>query len=99
MLVARYPPARTARGLRFLLAALAGAALAPGPLHAHEGPPYPVLVDQRCGPYRVSVWGDPDVGTGTFFITLETPRGVRFVHPTTVRLAVAPVSGRLTEAV
>ena len=38
---------------------------------AHEGPPYPVLVDQRVGPRLVSLWGDPDIGTATFFVVIE----------------------------
>jgi hypothetical protein len=45
------------------------------------------------------VWTDPDIGTGTFYVVLETPTGVTFVRPTTVRVAVTPVSGRLAEAV
>jgi hypothetical protein len=40
---------------------------------AHSGPPYPILVDQRAGPYRMSVWADPDIGVGTFFVYLESP--------------------------
>jgi len=27
---------------------------------AHSGPPFPVVSDQRSGPYVVSVWTDPD---------------------------------------
>ncbi len=42
------------------------------PAVAHEGPPYPILVDRRAGPYTLSVWADPDVGIGTFYITPES---------------------------
>src|SRR5215510_7571836 len=34
---------------------------------AHEGPPYPIMVDKMIGPCLVSVWADPDVGIGTYF--------------------------------
>ena len=59
---------------------------------AHEGPPFPVLVDRAAGPYTVSVWADPDVGTGTFFILAEGPEA------SSAELFVAPASGRLAEA-
>ncbi|HEX8293582.1 MAG TPA: hypothetical protein VF570_17600, partial [Pyrinomonadaceae bacterium] len=42
---------------------------------AHEGPPYPILVDKNLGPSVASVWADPDVGTGTFFVILEPRQG------------------------
>lgn len=70
-----------------------------GPALAHEGPPFPILVDQRAGPYVVSVWADPDIGTGTFFVILEPPEGQELPAGTSVRVAVRPVSGRLPEAV
>lgn len=78
-----------------LLAALA----LPSAARAHEGPPFPILVDQRVGPYLVSVWTDPDIGTGIFYVVVETPSGAAFVRPTAVRVAVTPASGRLAEAV
>jgi hypothetical protein len=74
---------------------LAGPALA----FAHEGPPYPILVDQTLGPCVVSVWADPDVGTGTFFFILEPPPGGRLPDDLRVEVGVRPVSGRLPEAV
>jgi hypothetical protein len=65
---------------------------------AHEGPPYPILVDKMIGPCLVSVWADPDVGIGTFFIILEPPRGGTLPEEITVEIGVRPVSGRLAEA-
>ncbi|MBI3300100.1 MAG: hypothetical protein HYZ75_18185 [Elusimicrobia bacterium] len=62
---------------------------------AHEGPPYAILVDQKAGPYTVSLWGDPDVGTGTFFILVDKAGPA---DDTTVELFVQPASGRLPEA-
>lgn len=65
---------------------------------AHAGPPFPILVDQKAGPYVASVWSDPDIGIGTFFVTLETPEGQRPTLPKSVRIGVQPVSGRLAVA-
>jgi len=66
---------------------------------AHEGPPFPLLMDQRVGPRLVSIWADPDIGTGTFFVVIEPVEGRALPEGTTVRVAVQPVSGRLEEAV
>jgi hypothetical protein len=85
------------------LAGLAGAAAVlgglPAPAAAHEGPPFPILVDRRAGPYVASVWTDPDIGTGIFFVVLEAPEGRSLPEWTKVRIGVQPVSGRLAEAV
>lgn len=66
---------------------------------AHEGPPYPILVDKTLGPCVVSVWSDPDVGTGTFFFILEPTPGGRLPDDVRVEVGVRPTSGRLPEAV
>ncbi|HXG64930.1 MAG TPA: hypothetical protein VNO70_07465 [Blastocatellia bacterium] len=57
-----------------------------------------MIVDQTVGPCVVSVWGDPDVGTGTFFIILEQPEGSALPEDIKVEVGVQPVSGRLAEA-
>lgn len=77
-------------GTVFLLGILLGA----GPVRAHQGPPFPIVEDQRAGPYTVSVWTDPDVGTGTFFVILEPP-----AKAARVRIGLQPVSGRLPEKI
>lgn len=64
---------------------------------AHEGPPYPIIVDKVVGPCVVSIWGDPDVGIGTFYIILEPPEGGSIPEDIKVELGVQPVSGRLAE--
>ena len=69
------------------------------PALAHQGPPFPILDDQRTGPYVVSVWTDPDVGTGTFFVILEPPEGQRLPATTRVRIGLQPVSKRLQEVI
>lgn len=73
----------------------------PAAISAHQGPPFPILVDRPVGPYRASVWTDPDIGLGTFFVVLEPPKGTaeRPLPPATVRIAVRPISGRLAEVV
>ena len=68
-------------------------------VQAHEGPPFPILVDQKAGPYVASVWTDPDVGTGIFFVILEPPEGKALPAKTRVRIGLQPVSKRLSEAV
>jgi hypothetical protein len=66
---------------------------------AHAGPPYPIIVDKTVGPCVLSVWSDPDVGTGTFFFILEPVPGGRLPDDVRVEVGVRPVSGRLPEAV
>ena len=78
--------------LAALVLALAGTAA------AHEGPPYPIMVDRRAGPYTLSVWGDPDTGTGTFFILADAgPEGPSH-DDTAAELWVQPLTKRLPEA-
>lgn len=77
--------------------ALVLAALTSGPARAHEGPPYPVIVDQVVGPYTLSLWADPDVGTGSFFVTFDPPAYQSDEDPR-VAIEVWPSSGRLDPA-
>jgi hypothetical protein len=73
--------------------------VSPAPAVAHEGPPYSILVDKSLGPSVASVWADPDVGTGTFFVILEPTAGGTLPEDIQVDIAVRPVGGRLAEAV
>lgn len=66
---------------------------------AHEGPPYPIIVDKTLGPCVLSVWSDPDVGTGTFFFILEPAPGGQLPDDIDIDIGVHPVTGRLPEAV
>lgn len=70
-----------------------------GPTHAHEGPPFLIITDHDMGPFVVSVWADPDIGTGTFFVVLEPPEGGELPSDIDVAVGVRPISGRLDEAV
>jgi hypothetical protein len=67
------------------------------PVTAHDGPPFPLIVDQQVGPWIVSVWTDPDVGTGTFFVIPSAPPGTTVPDDLKVQVSVQPVSGRLPE--
>jgi len=40
-------------------------------LFAHQGPPYPILINHPFLEYKLSLWADPDVGEGTFQLFLE----------------------------
>jgi hypothetical protein len=66
------------------------------PLSAHQGPPYPILVDEMVGGRKISVWADPDVGVGTFYIYMDADRPGE--APTRIRLGVRPSDDRLPEA-
>lgn len=66
---------------------------------AHEGPPFPIIIDEPVGPYLVSVWTDPDIGIGTFFVVFEPVNRNSTPEITGVQVAVEPQSGRLDEAV
>ncbi|HYG65653.1 MAG TPA: hypothetical protein VEL74_23925 [Thermoanaerobaculia bacterium] len=69
------------------------------PAVAHEGPPFPIVVDHRAGPYMVSIWTDPDIGTGVVYVILEPPKGMESLPPgeARVRVGVQPVTKRLPE--
>jgi hypothetical protein len=66
---------------------------------AHEGPPFPIIVDKSVGPCIASVWTDPDVGESTFFVIINAPPGGAIPTDLKVELGVQPTSGRLSEVV
>jgi hypothetical protein len=78
--------------MRRATAVLACAALFAAPASAHDGPPYPILVDEPLAGSTVSIWADPDVGTGTFFFYFDRPLGCE------LRIGARPSDGRLEEA-
>jgi hypothetical protein len=69
------------------------------PAVAHNGPPFPIITDQRVGPVVVSLWTHPDLGTGTFWILVDAPPGGTIPSDLKFRVAVQPVSKRLPEVV
>jgi hypothetical protein len=68
------------------------------PAWAHIGPPYPIIENRKIGPLTVSVWSNPDVGTGSFFVVIDPPKGEPVPADMKVQVVVQPVSGRLPEA-
>jgi hypothetical protein len=60
----------------------------------HEGPPFPLFVDQKVDRYVISLWTDPDVGDALFFVIVngQPPPDLQ------VQIGVQPTSGRLPEA-
>lgn len=66
-------------------------------LSAHNGPPFPIIENQRVGPCVVALWTHPDVGTGTFWVMLDPPPGGKVPKDLKVEVGVEPVSGRLPE--
>ena len=67
------------------------------PAAAHNGPPFPIIVDRRVGPCVISVWTHPDVGIGTFFIMVNAPPGGAIPKDLKIDIGVQPVTGRLPE--
>ena len=67
------------------------------PAAAHNGPPFPIIVDRRGGPCVISLWTHPDVGTGTFWVIVNPPPGGAVPKDLRVEIGVQPVSGRLPE--
>jgi hypothetical protein len=66
------------------------------PASAHEGPPFPLFVDQKVDRYVVSLWSDPDVGDALFFVIISAP--AKLPPDLQVQIGVQPASGRLPEA-
>jgi hypothetical protein len=86
-------------GLRWAIAFLALYACVPA--WAHIGPPYPIMQNRKVGPFNVEVWSNPDVGTGSFYVIVDPPKGSGLTVPADlkVQVAVQPVSKRLPVAV
>lgn len=84
------PTPRTKLALIVLLALLRGN----GAL-AHEGPPFPILMDKPLAGYVISVWADPDIGDAQFYIIVEAPQGGPPAVVPEVQMWTEPISGRL----
>jgi hypothetical protein len=76
-----------------LMLLISGAATA----HAHNGPPFPIIENQHVGPVMISVWSNPDVGTGSFFVLVDALPGGTIPNDLKVDITVQPVSRRLPE--
>lgn len=62
---------------------------------AHEGPPFPILMDQPLAGRLVSIWADPDIGEAEFFVVVESPEGGIPAQAPRVSMWFEPTSGRL----
>jgi hypothetical protein len=82
---------RQLTAITFVLLVLFAAATA----RAHEGPPYPVIVDQPVEDCLVSVWADPDLGTGTFYVMIDPANKQAEIAEPKVEVWVQPASERL----
>jgi hypothetical protein len=69
------------------------------PADAHNGPPFPIITDQRLGPCVISLWTHPDLGIGTFWIMVDPPPGGTVPSDLKFQIGVQPVSKRLPEVV
>jgi hypothetical protein len=85
--------------LRCLLGCIALAVLCAPYSAAHNGPPFPIITDQNIGPYTVSLWTHPDLGTGTFFVLVNPPSGAMVPKDLKIQIGVQPANGRLPEAI
>ena len=71
--------------------------LLPAPASAHNGPPFPIIENQKVGPCIVALWTHPDVGMGAFYVFVEPAPGGAIPNDLRVRIGVQPVTGRLPE--
>ena len=71
--------------------------LSPTLAEAHNGPPFPILENQRIGPCVIALWTHPDVGTGTFFVIVDPPPGGTIPPDLKIKIGIQPESGRLRE--
>jgi hypothetical protein len=84
------------------VALAAAIALAAGmsPAYAHSGPPYPIVSDAVAGPYRISIWTDPDTtddGTagGQFWLAIEPADRAASLSPDTrATISIVPLDRR-----
>ncbi|MBZ5629139.1 MAG: hypothetical protein LAO06_09780 [Acidobacteriia bacterium] len=67
------------------------------PARAHNGPPFPIIVDRQVGPCVVSLWTHPDVGTGTFFVMVSPRPRQTCPENLKIEIGVQPATGRLPE--
>lgn len=69
------------------------------PAEAHNGPPFPIIVDKQIGSLKIAVWTHPDIGIGTFFVLVDPQPGSSVPADLKIDLGIQPVSNRLAEVV
>lgn len=66
-------------------------------VHAHDGPPFPIVSNQIAGAYRVSVWTDPDATDdgslgGQFWVMIDPAApGARLPQDVRARVSIRPL--------
>jgi hypothetical protein len=86
------------RQLRSCISAVLLLSLFPAVAAAHNGPPFPIIENQRVGPCVISLWTHPDIGPALFFVVVEPVPGGTIPKDLKFEIAVQPESGRLPEA-
>lgn len=71
--------------------------ISPPSARAHNGPPFPIIENQKVGPCVIALWTHPDVGTGTFFVLVDPVPGGKVPDDLKVQIGIEPESGRLPE--
>jgi hypothetical protein len=88
------------RGTARLIVVLLAIVATEGAVHAHSGPPFPIVTDAIRGPYVISIWTDPDAtddGTagGQFWIVIgSSARGGTVPADTRATVSIAAQSTR-----
>jgi hypothetical protein len=67
------------------------------PARGHNGPPFPIITNQRVGPCIVSLWIHPDIGNSPIFVLVDPPPNGAIPKDLQIAVGVRPVSGRLPE--
>lgn len=81
-------------------AAATALATATAPAQAHDGPPFPIVSDSVAGPYRISIWTDPDTTDdgspgGQFWVVIEqVDQAVSLPSATRANVSIAPLDRR-----
>src|SRR5579863_2596852 len=74
---------------------VAVALMLPAAANAHNGPPFPIIENQKIGPCVIALWTHPDVGTGAFYVFVEPVPGGTIPNDLKIRIGVQPLTGRL----
>jgi hypothetical protein len=71
-----------------IAALILGVMTAGAAVHAHSGPPYPIVSNRISGAYEISLWTDPDTtddgsAAGKFWVTMNPARKGAVLDPDT----------------
>src|SRR5580658_7269359 len=69
------------------------------PASAHNGPPFPIIENRKMAGCVISLWTHPDIGTGTFFVLVDSIPGGKIPDGLQVEIGIQPESGHLAEVV